>query len=70
MEVIRRKLTVSKDTIHTGVLSTNVMQVSYNSFGHLVLRFFDPNEGNEDVLVVLDTKETYELFQFVSKIKL
>ena len=69
MEIIRRKAIVSKETIDT-LESNMVMQVSYNSYGHLVLRFFDPSGANEDTLITLDVRETRELVRFVNNIKL
>ena len=71
MEIIRRKAIVSKETFDTwGAMSTKRMQVSYNSYGHLVLRFFDPSGANEDTLITLDVRETRELVRFVNNIKL
>ena len=71
MEIIRRKAIVSKETFDTsGAMSTNVMQVSYNSYGHIVLRFFDPSGENEDTLITLDVRETRELVRFVNSLKL
>ncbi len=69
MEIIRRKAIVSKETFDT-LESNMVMQVSYNSYGHLVLRFFDPSGANEDTLITLDVRETRELVRFVNNIKL
>ena len=69
MEIIKRKATVSKETIST-IRGERVMQVSYNSYGHLVLRFFDPSGANEDTLITLDVRETRELVRFVNNIKL
>lgn len=69
MEIIRRKAIVSKETIDT-LESNMVMQVSYNSYGHLVLRFFDPSGANEDTLITLDARETRDLLRFVNNIKL
>ena len=69
MEIIRRKAIVSKETIDT-LESNMVMQVSYNNYGHLVLRFFDPSGANEDTLITLDVRETRELVRFVNNIKL
>ena len=71
MEIIRRKAIVSKETFDTwGAMSTKRMQVSYNSYGHLVLRFFDPSGANEDTLITLDARETWQLLNFVNNIKL
>ena len=68
MEIIRRKAIVSKETIDT-LESNMVMQVSYNSYGHLVLRFFDPSGANEDTLITLDARETRDLLRFTNAIK-
>lgn len=71
MEIIRRKAIVSKETFDTWeAMSTRRMQVSYNSYGHLVLRFFDPSGENEDTLVTLTVNETRELVRFVNMLKL
>lgn len=69
MEIIRRKSEVSKESISTKVgNSTKTMQLSYNSFGHLVLRFFDPNAEGEDILITLDREETQDIFMFMHSI--
>ena len=68
MEIIRRKAIVSKETIDT-LESNMVMWVSYNSYGHLVLRFFDPSGANEDTLITLDARETRDLLRFTNAIK-
>ena len=69
MEIIKRKSELTKETIDTGTaLSSKRMQVSYNSFGHLVLRFFDPNGGTDEVLITLSTEETNDLFRFMHMI--
>ena len=68
MEIIKRKATVSKETI-SSIRGERVMQVSYNNYGHLVLRFFDPNEENEDILIALSGRETRDLLMFTSAIK-
>ena len=68
MEIIRRKATVRKETFDT---TTDVsMQVAYNSSGHIVLRFFEPNGENDDTLVTLTVNETRELVRFVNMLKL
>ena len=71
MEIIKRKSELTKETIDTGTaLSTKRMQVSYNNYGHLVLRFFDPNGEREETLITLDARETWQLLNFVNNIKL
>jgi len=71
MEIIRRKAIVSKETFDTWeAMSTRRMQVSYNSSGHIVLRFFEPNGENDDTLVTLTVNETRELVRFVNMLKL
>ena len=71
MEIIKRTATVSKGTVDIlGTANTKVMRVSYDSYGHLVLRFFDPICENEDTLITLDARETRELVRFVNNIKL
>ncbi|MCL5732345.1 MAG: hypothetical protein M1285_03005 [Candidatus Thermoplasmatota archaeon] len=68
MEIIRRKATVRKETFDT--TTDFSMQVSYNSSGHIVLRFFEPNGENDDTLVTLTVNETRELVRFVNMLKL
>jgi hypothetical protein len=43
-------------------------QVSYNSFNHFMFRWFNPDEPDKDVVIVLDSAETSELFRFLSKL--
>jgi hypothetical protein len=43
-------------------------QVSLNSYNHLMFRWFDPNEQDKDVVIVLDSTETNLVFNFINKI--
>lgn len=46
----------------------NKVQVSYNSFGHLVLRLWNESEEvkeNDEVLIVFDKFETGRIYDFV-----
>lgn len=66
MEIIKREMKIKKD------IPENIgrMQMSYNSDGHLVLRFFDDSNPNEDTLIVFSFYETRNLIFFLSKLKL
>ena len=66
MEIIKRKTETDKETIGTGG-NGNAIQISYNNFGHISLRFFDKNTNNEDVLIVLDFKESMALIDFIHR---
>ena len=43
-------------------------QVSLNSYNHLMFRWFDLNEQDKDVVIVLDRTETEIVFNFIHKI--
>jgi hypothetical protein len=43
-------------------------QVSLNSYNHLMFRWFDPNDQDKDVVIVLDSTETNLVFNYINKI--
>lgn len=73
MEIIKRKTEVERETVETDEF--NKFQVSLNNYGHLILRFFPSNkfdndekkkaEQEEDLMIVLDWKETDTLITFI-----
>jgi hypothetical protein len=63
MEVIKREIKLDK------VLTIDrekypEFQISYNSYGHLMLRWFNKNT-NEDILIVLTEDESTRVIQFI-----
>ena len=67
MEILRRKLEIDR------LLSENFseeypeFQVSYNSWGHICLRFFHPEKPENDLLIVLTRQQSYHLINFVRR---
>lgn len=59
VEILKRKLKVDEKFDH------RQMQVSYNSFGHLMMRFFDKEKPNEDSIIVFTQMETNRIIQFI-----
>ena len=67
MEILKRKLEIDR------LLSENFseeypeFQVSYNSWGHICLRFFNPEKLENDLLIVLTRQQSYHLINFVRR---
>ncbi|RLJ08635.1 MAG: hypothetical protein DRP12_00275 [Candidatus Aenigmatarchaeota archaeon] len=61
MEIIERKSKVKKTVIDP----ESAIQVSYNSHGHLVIRFFKPDKENEDTVLVFTASQTRAIIRFV-----
>ena len=62
MEIIERKIKATKRVIDP---SEHKLQVAYNSFGHLVLRFFEEGKEDEDVIIVFTAEQTREIARFI-----
>ena len=77
MEIIKRESEVKKERLDTSPFSEH-MQVSYNSYGHLAIRFFNLPEAEDDqipkksdTLIVFTMTESRELIRFIQeKVKL
>ena len=63
MEILNRNIKLETTTIEK-----EVMQISFNSWGHLTIRFFDREKPEEDILIILTHMETLELMRFVNEI--
>ena len=64
MEIIKRKTEAEIETVNT---MGNTMQIAFNNFGHISLRFFDSYKDNGDVMVVLDSSESKALIEFIQR---
>ncbi|MCL5732320.1 MAG: hypothetical protein M1285_02880 [Candidatus Thermoplasmatota archaeon] len=68
MEIIKRKSVAEKETINTDG-DMRAIQVSYNSDGHIMMRFYNPmSDDNEDLLIVLDSNESRLLRAFLNQL--
>jgi len=61
MEIIERKSKIKK----TAIDPESNMQISYNNYGHLVIRFFKPEKESEDTVLVFTASQTREIVRFV-----
>jgi hypothetical protein len=61
MEFIERKITSKKEPISE---EYDQFQISYNSYGHLCLRWFN-EENNKDFLLILTSDETAKVLRFL-----
>ena len=70
MEIIKRTSDTKKDGFDTHPFSRS-MQVSFNSYGHLAIRFFDSNEPDadkqNDTLIVFDMMESRHIIRFIQE---
>ena len=70
MEIIKRTSETKKEGIDTRPFSRS-MQVSFNSYGHLAIRFFDSNEPDadkkDDTLIVFDMIESRQIIRFIQE---
>lgn len=62
MEILKRELKLKKETIN---LEEMKFQISYNNFGHLVLRFFNPEDEKKDTLIVFTAEQTRQIYNFI-----
>jgi len=63
MEVLKRKIKTEK------IINTDnedmKMQVSLNSDNHLVIRFYNPEDQNDDVVIVFTSAQTNMIKNFI-----
>ena len=71
MEVIKRKSETEKEHFDTAPYGMH-MQISYNSYGHLAIRFFGQEEpakegtsNNRDTLIVFSMPESRDIIRFI-----
>ena len=62
MELIKRQMKVEKITLPETYVD---VQVGYNDWGHLTVRFFNANDQNHDAVVVFDSETTKKIIKFV-----
>jgi len=68
MELMKRKIDADKSLIDWEEVP--VMQLSYNSDGRLCIRFYNPNDQSNDVLMNFTRSETLRLARFLEEIGL
>ena len=61
MQIIERKMKVDVNDENRNI------QISYNSYGHLVIRFFDDTQPNKDKMIVFTVPETFKIINFIKK---
>lgn len=67
VEIIRRKAIGEKETFNS--YDGFKIQASYNSYGHVTLRFYNPEKADDsEILIVLDSSESYNLITFLKRI--
>jgi len=59
MEILKRKLKISRETF-----VDKEVQFSINNWGHFVIRVFDKENENEDLLIVFAGDTTKRLLMF------
>ena len=64
MEIIKRKNEADIEMIDTKEGTS--MQIAYNNYGHISLRFIQ-EDSDKDILIVLNTNESYALKDFISR---
>lgn len=64
MQVIRRSMEVLDDQRE----DTCEAQASFNSDGRLTLRMYDPDDPNEDTIIVFDARQTNAIVNLFRKI--
>lgn len=64
VQIIKRKAGKMPEKMTVNNENARV-QISYNSDGHLVIRYINIHDNDEDILVVLDDRTTYALKDFV-----
>jgi len=69
MEFMKRE--IKKELIHQIPPTIDYeFQVSYNSYGHLVLRWTKTGEPDKDIVLVLSSGETNKLLGFLRSIRI
>jgi len=66
MEYIKRKIESEKITIEDR--EHKDYQISLNSYGHLTIRFFNPNNPNKDEIIVFDAGVSTAIIRYIRKI--
>ncbi|HDH91592.1 MAG TPA: hypothetical protein ENF38_01435 [Candidatus Aenigmarchaeota archaeon] len=59
MEIIKRKIKFEKEE------ENRKIQVSFNSDGHLTIRFYNPEDPSKDKLIIFTARETNEILSFI-----
>ncbi len=67
MEILKRKLEIDRLLPKDFSEKYPEFQVSYNSWGHICLRFFNPEKPEQDLLIVLTRQQSYQLASFVRR---
>ncbi len=69
LEVLERKTTIYTKEEKVYDASAIDFQVSYNSHGHLVLRWFskDQTKRKSDVIITFTARETREIIEFIKR---
>ena len=65
MEILKRKMEINRLLSENFLEEYPEFQVSYNSWGHICLRFFNPEKPENDFLIVLTKAQSYHLINFV-----
>ena len=65
MEYIERRMETKKITLPETY--TNV-QVGYNNWGHLTMRFFNVDDQNHDTIIVFDRITSMKIIEFIKKL--
>ncbi len=66
MEIIERTIKTKKRTIDP---TKNEIQISYNNFGHLTIRFFERGKEDKDTIIVFTAGQTGQIIRFVRNIQ-
>ena len=64
MEYIEREIKSKKITLPENY---DCVQVSVNSWGHLVIRFFNNQNPDKDVVIVFDAAATGHIIRYIKK---
>jgi len=62
MEYIERQMKTRKITLPETYTD---VQVGYNSWGHLTVRFFNADNQNSDVIIVFDRGTSMKIISFI-----
>ena len=65
MEYLKRKIRTKKISIPENY---DMVQVAFNSWGHLTIRTFSSENPDEDILIVFDRDTTYKIMNFLRRI--
>jgi len=65
VEWIKREIKSEKITIPEDY---NQMQIAFNDWHHLTLRFFNGKNPDKDIIIVLDSHQTHKLMNFMREL--